>query len=540
MTRPSHLRTAAFSSALLSAVVLGLAVRAPLNPYDEGLALVGGLRVLHGERPFLDFPGVYPPGQSYVLAGLFRVAGVTVMVERLYDIVVRLGIAVAIYLLSVDLLRSRAQALVNFGATVLLLSSAGFFGYTTFPAMLLALLGLWSWRLHERSQRPLWLAWAGATVGLCLCFSLDIAGWAGSALFAGVAGARLTGPHPRRVQVQQALGSWAVAAAGALLVAVPFWSYGVAQAGWREVWNSFATRMAVFSETRHLPYPSFRPDWARWASCGSSLTCLDHTLGEWLRFYLPLVTLTVLCVRVVSTWRQSHGAVPDQVTVAATVGVLTGGLFTKALSRYDSIHALPASLCTLVVLSSLWPWAVAIVRRRPWLWPPFVGTAVGACLVYIVLPSAVLARTATDYAPTACYSSHAVASCVPLVPGQEEILKALDDVAPSMAPVFIGLQRHDLVEANDVSLYFLAERPIPTRYHQFDPGVTDTFPVQLEIIEGLERHDVRWLVLVDWPQPREPNGSARSTGVSVLDEYIRQRYRLERTARSYQLWSRTS
>jgi hypothetical protein len=56
----------------VSAVILWLPVRTPLNPYDEGLALLGGLRVARGEVPFRDFAAVYPPGQAYVLGALFR------------------------------------------------------------------------------------------------------------------------------------------------------------------------------------------------------------------------------------------------------------------------------------------------------------------------------------------------------------------------------------------------------------------------------------------------------------------------------------
>ncbi len=273
--------------------------------------------------------------------------------------------------------------------------------------------------------------------------------------------------------------------------------------------------------------------------CDVALVCRDHTLGEWLRFYLPLVTLAMLCAWVVSTLQQSRTADSGSVTGAATLGLLTAGLFTKALRRYDAIHALPASLCTLVVLSLVSPWAVDLVRRRPLLLPPFVGMAVAASFVYVLLPSAVLARTAVDYPPTTCHSAHPVASCVPLIPGQEDVLKSLEELTPSRAPVFVGLQRHDRVVANDVSLYFLAQGPIPTRYHELDPGVANTGHVQMEIISDLERHDVRWLVLVDWANPDEPNASSRSTGVTTLDTYIRQRYRIERTVASYQLWSRT-
>jgi len=91
--------------------------------------------------------------------------------------------------------------------------------------------------------------------------------------------------------------------------------------------------------------------------------------------------------------------------------------------------------------------------------------------------------------------------------------------------VFVGNARHDRVLWNDIMFYFLARRPIPTRYHHFDPGLTTTVRVQREIIEELRRNDVRYVVLFSGAElGPEPNRSAEA-GSSLLDEYIRAHYR---------------
>src|SRR5262249_438045 len=50
-------------------------IRLPLGLFDEGFELYGAVRVLAGEVPYRDFWYVYPPGELYVLAGLFAVVG---------------------------------------------------------------------------------------------------------------------------------------------------------------------------------------------------------------------------------------------------------------------------------------------------------------------------------------------------------------------------------------------------------------------------------------------------------------------------------
>ncbi len=36
------------------------------NPYDSGIILTGGMRILNGELPYRDFFTMYAPGQFYI------------------------------------------------------------------------------------------------------------------------------------------------------------------------------------------------------------------------------------------------------------------------------------------------------------------------------------------------------------------------------------------------------------------------------------------------------------------------------------------
>jgi hypothetical protein len=112
-------------------LLLMLPLRAPLNYYDEGLALFNAMRIMQGDIPFQDFWAIYPPGQSYALAAVFSLFGTDVAVARLYDTFVRFGIALAVFVIA-DRLISRRMALLLFSVMIILLAAATFYGYASF------------------------------------------------------------------------------------------------------------------------------------------------------------------------------------------------------------------------------------------------------------------------------------------------------------------------------------------------------------------------------------------------------------------------
>jgi hypothetical protein len=104
-------------------------------------------------------------------------------------------------------------------------------------------------------------------------------------------------------------------------------------------------------------------------------------------------------------------------------------------------------------------------------------------------------------------------------------------------PIFSGVTRHDRLFATDVLLYFLTDRPAPTRYYELNRGHMASETVQAEVVDALERRGVRIVVLVDWLS-NEPNRSSISNGVTLLDDYIRTHYGRLGTFGAYELLDR--
>ena len=530
----------------IGALLLFLPIKFPLNPYDEGLALVNGLRILRGDVPFRDYWAIYPPGQSYVLAALFRVAGSTVMVERVYDTIVRIALAIVVYFVSAKMLPYPRWAVVPFLCAVVLLAAATFYGYAVFPALLFSFLAVLLCYRYLETRRRGWLFAAGLSAGVTLLFRIDLGVYTGLAMAVGLAVSALWvesdhGSLGRRLTAMAV--AWLLVAAGAAVVALPFYGYLAAMAGFDTLWGNLITFPATtFHAVRHLPYPALWPDWSVWKDDGDVLSNLERVLGDWLRFYLPIVVFSATVIVVIGTAvrrRHAESRLTRSHAEALVLAVLGVGLFVQALSRYDAIHVLPASLCMVILLVWLLQQIPATLWRKPAFAVPAGVVLATPVLFYFLMPYIQLSESVSRFSPGGCYSEVPAASCIAsMVPNEEEALRLLDQRDPDGGPVLSALLRHDQIFINDVGFYFLAGRPIPTRYHELHPGVATTQPVQEEIVAELERNDVRWLMLVDWPNPGEPNGSAVSSGVTVLDDYIRAHYEQDGRAGWYQLWRR--
>jgi hypothetical protein len=117
---------------------------------------------------------------------------------------------------------------------------------------------------------------------------------------------------------------------------------------------------------------------------------------------------------------------------------------------------------------------------------------------------------------------------------------AIRFIAQNTAPderIFIGLVRHDKVFVNDISSYFQANRLPATKWHHFDPGLQTSAKIQSEIIGDLERNKPGYIWLEStWENFSESNESAISSGVTILDEYIRGKYKLDRNFGPISVW----
>jgi hypothetical protein len=273
-------------------------------------------------------------------------------------------------------------------------------------------------------------------------------------------------------------------------------------------------------------------------------------LGKWLRYYLPLATyagvLGWLVVRFArrsgfsrpNDGQESAGSWTRRETELLVVALLGAFLMVQASGRYDFIHVLPTQIVFGVVF---WVAFVGVTgwlwRRARWLsWVPFL------LLLYVVpafiLPYQRMLAATQEYRPWKCYSALPQAGCVAIDERAEAAVNYLQQNLPPDEPIYVGTLRHDQILTNDLSVYFLSQRPHASRYQELLPGVATTQAVQETIVRELQEKDVKWVVLVNQKISEEPNLSSTLVGSTYLDEYIREHYQLVANFAKYRVFRR--
>jgi hypothetical protein len=485
--------------------------------------------VLHGDVPHRDFYANYGPGQFYVLAGLFRAFGASILVERAWDTLVRAGIVVLVFAL-VGQAAPRRQAVLAAAVSLVWLAWFGSYGYPVFPALTAALASVALLAPAIGCPAALWrVATAGFCAGIVLLFRYDVGiavAATHAALLAGGGWFIAAGRTSKLLGIARSL---AALGAGFAVVALPL-AAAVLVAGALPdlVFDVVSFPASAYVSTRTLPFPGL-------ADLGINIMKTA--------VYLPPLLAVAAVPALLAAWRHDSArlrARPSRLLVALLT--LTAVFFAKGLVRVSPIHMAMAIVAALALTG-------VAAQRVPGRGPAGLAVLAVSLLAAGALTLLALgvdlfragqniawARSAAAWHLPADAAQAAAGSCrMPDGLARLACLRATpDDIATiryvqtrtaADAPVFVGLSHHDRIVVNDVLLYFLLDRPAATKWHHFDPGLQTSAPIQREMVAELQRARPPYVVLDStWDAIREPNASARSSGVTVLDDYLASAY----------------
>jgi len=509
---------------------------ATVGTYDEGLVLVGADRVLRGEMPYRDFWTLYGPGSYYLLAGLFRVFGELALVERGLDIAAKTAIATLVVALVLQFGR-RTAALAAGVLSLGLLLYLRSYSAPLFPAMAASLAAVLALHRASIDARRASAFLAGVALGIATCFRHDLGAYAllASAVFMSqLAGSASTGLGRARVL---ALVGWVGAGyAISLGPVVAFFAVNVPAA---ELYRDFVEiPFSVYPDVRALPFPSIVD-----AIAGAVQARSLDRIGP-LIVYLPLVVMGGAVAAELlargsprSTATGDAGAEAEAEQAGARnrlfgMLVLLGALFfLKGLVRVSPLHMGASLIVSVAVLGA------ATARARDPAWRLFLAsTAALACAALLVKPVITAMERSAGGSPTDALVSdrwmrHAQAlcsepvvprlRCLQLEPDASAVAAYLLQHGASGQRVYVGLGRHDKIFAANLALTFAAAVDAPTRWHDLHPGVQTRDDVQAEMVRELSAQPLAYVVLdSEWDDVSEPNASARSSGVTVLDDYL--------------------
>ncbi len=527
---------------VVSFLVLFFAMPREMTPYDEGIILSDAARLLNGEVFHRDFYANYGPAQSFFVAALFKLFGPNFLVERAYDLAIRASILVVGF----KMLRENCGLLVSWMATLAMgswLLGLNYYLYPIFPCILFSLFSSYLVvRFGEASSKG--LIAAGLCTGLTALFRYEtgffvLAAHVGFLLLLACTDGQPQGRFKRLVRNVFAYGlgvGMAFLPVAALFLAVsplkPFLDDII----------TFPTKF--YPAMRSLPFPN--------------LSALRRAPQE-ASVYLPLLALGAALVEFLRPVGGGMNVVGllrrrDRAGLYLLVlGSVTAVLFLKGVVRVSSLHMFMStapSLLLIAILCALW-WGRGAAG--------YMGTAVMVLAVLVPTAAALklgigpsvrspnrsvagwlVGRTGVlkrrGAGPVVCDS--AAASGIAELP--EDYARTANYLAAHSQPgerIFVGLDRHDKILLNPVTLYFASRRLPGTHWHQFDPGLQTRADIQTDMVDDLRRNHVRWIVRdASFDGIIEPNGSALSSGVQVLDGYIAAYYRPVATAGEVSIW----
>jgi hypothetical protein len=508
-----------------------------VNEYDEGFILSGSIRVLSGDVPYRDFYRTYGPAQFYVLATLFKVFGPSVLVERLWDLLIRACTVLVIYLI-VDSAWNRVRALFTAFLSSIWLSYFQHYGFPVFPCLLFSLLSLYFVvPIYQGSRAIAPLLASGLCVGITILFRHDvgIASAAGGAFTLGLfhVTQKLDGPR----KISALLRSVTIYTGGIAIALGPPLALLIASGSAHDMLVDLVLIPArTYVRMASLPFPSV-------VVIAHDVTHLKLGSLDQLAVYLPIVAVLLGAMAALtfardqrSATRFTDGALTSQrLWILVQLSVFSLLFFFKGWVRVSLIHMALSIVPSLVIMTV---WQVELRSRAAKLLFG-VGTA---CLLFVSLPPMQSARARFVENLASSYSVFALArsengSCFPPT-GLERIrcfyisreepaaIRYIQEHTAENEAIFVGLNRHDKIFINNVLFYFVSKRPSVTKWDMFAPGVQTTMEIQSEIIAELRTSRPRYVVLSStWDNVEEPNESAHSSGVTVLDQFIRAHYR---------------
>lgn len=518
-----------------AAVWIGLGILRPVHVYDDGIPVVGAMRVLAGELPFRDFYTNYGPGQFYLTAAAFRLFGTSLLTERLLSVALRALIVVAAMAL-LGRLVPRPWVLAG-GAVVLAWAGMfAFYGYPAFPALLCLLLSVAAMARASRTDGPhlsgVWAFAAGGLAGLAGLIRQDFGVYIVAGTLIWFAARVWRVQRQGRQHVSGHVAAIVAFLAGAGLVVLPP-AIGFAEAlGWSRLFHDlFVWPHELTRDYRGWPWPW---PWDLPSSNGPAEWTI--ALSEALPFSAVLIVYAGVFAGLVARFARSE-AVSGADWLRLHLWILGVILINQARHRSDLVHLAPTWIVAIVLLVELvWQWIREVPAPR-WL------RMAGVLVLFLGLSLRPIFEFAGSTVPSLINRPPAArllprGGPIPLDPGQVEAVRYVTSRTRIGERIFVGNARHDRVVLNDVIFYFLADRPVASRHHHFDPGLTTTRAVQREIIEALEQGPVRYLVTyAGADHADEPNGSAQPQATD-LDRRIRERYVLDRRFGAYSVYQR--
>ena len=505
------------------------------NLYDEAIMLTGSMQVAAGLLPHRDFYALYGPAGFYILAALFKLFGQSVLIERLLDLLFRALIVASVYtIVSAYLRRSIAvwtSAATFFWLYGLLTAVAG---TAVVPVSFLILIStaliipLFSTNISKRRVFA-----AGALAAATGLFRYD----SGVALFVVHTCIVVTAIWLRcKANKVSALFStfWPYLLGFMVIILPPAIYYLSVSPLDPLLFDVVQFPHKYFYRSRNTPFPLigfksfdnvsiYLPIFVIALSFYSfainsfnAIKAEENQLNRQTEklngyfFSFALLALAMYSKVLVRT------AVTNSFLSAIPTLLLVAALYQQRLTFRRSIRVFIVALASLSVMAPAWSAARELKNTLK------VHLSVAQSLWGSVRGTEPQAKTAW------CKSVNAATRGLCFLPSDDEIqtIQFIDVHTSPDQKFFVAVSKNDKIFANDMLIYFASQRLPATTWAEFDADLQNQTAIQKQMIQDLEHSRPPYIVLdSEFEKTQEPNDSALSSGVTLLDDYISNNYR---------------
>ena len=485
-------------------------LKAPINIYDEGIVLVGADRIVNDDLPYIDFFSMYPPGQFYILASLFKFLGTSVMTERIYDLIIRSLLPVLIFLIIKKIGTTNAIAVIGSSMVLMLLGSFESAGYPVYSAMLLVLISAYFFFRDIEKSNSYSLIYSGVFMTFAALFRHDLAGYA-------AIGMLLTLLLKKIADKESGFRPIYHFTYGLLLTGIPIAILLHLYIGLDVIIEQLIIIPSdIMHDYRWIPYPT--------QLAASTVQFYIYPLALFLGLFFSNYIIFKLKIRN----KSSYGML-----LFSLIGIL---FINQVIVRSDAIHLLPASMFAIVVSLSLF---LLILSSREGLLShklfKIASYALLCALFILMIPAAWNKLNSLNSSYFSLSDKFNRAGYSSIAPELKELNLYIRSNTDADDAIYVGVENHDKFIINDVAVYFLAGRKYANKYHELHPGVTNLQTEQKDIVQEIKDAGVKLIVL----SPRywyEPNDTRIDSKVDYLDNYIRKYYKITANFGDYEVW----
>jgi hypothetical protein len=467
--------------------------------FEARVTDLSALRVLAGAVPYRDFWTMYAPGSIYAMAAAFWCFGEELVVGNVLGVLTAAAGVVAVGRVAARVMDQRTAWLAALLFAASYYQSGYHDGFGSYPPAILGLFmgvdALCSDGIRGATVR------AGLWFGLATVCKHDVGGYA---CIASAVALLLTGQW-RRVP--------ALAAVVLLVVLPPLVLLLAAGAGPAMLQDLVVFPLTDFRWAREEHFPPLVPP----IDLGKAMVWQIRALDDWAICNLPLL---VAVAALPFLWRARR----DQSLVQRTVVLFCLAAFPLFwLAAHVQINTHKVTLTGLAALL-----AGSVAPRSAWV----LLAAALWMLVQFVEPVYWLAKG---------WNTPSVAVDLPRLRGirvdpkdrdwMRGLAQALEQAAPPEAPVLVLGNRNDVLLYCEGRPYWLSPRRMLTRHHELHPAVTDTEPVQRQMLQDLARGPLPVLVkehrfLFDTLDRMKARFQEHlPVGATLLDEWVARHYR---------------